>query len=229
MKRILLILSLLLSFPTLRAQTDNPQVEFTPGHSASSSADIPANAPLALENDSAQWVSVSPSADFLCLPGAYGIDALSPAYGSWGDGLWRLHQGFNAQFGLSLSAAFGRHAHKGVGFGQQAAFAYLLPVNNRLSVAAGIFAQNLDWGIYRRTDVGFGAMLAYRASERVNLYAYASKSFLPHRGGFPLSMGCGVSPYFYEGLRSRIGAAAEFKIGQNAMIGVSIEHRTYEY
>lgn len=138
---------------------------------------------------------------------------------------WRLHEGFNAELGLSLSVGLGRHAPKGVGFGQTAAFAYLLPVTNRLSVAAGIFAHNMDWGAWRRTDVGVAGVMAYQLGERVSLYAFGSKTFLPRENGFNRRRD--PSPLFFDLPRDRFGAAAEFKIGNNAMIGVSVERTSY--
>lgn len=32
---------------------------------------------------------------------------------------WRLHEGFNAQLGMSLTAGIGKHAPRGVGFGDR--------------------------------------------------------------------------------------------------------------
>lgn len=159
------------------------------------------------------------------LTGAYGIGGFAP-YELGGDGFeWRLHEGLNAQLSLSLSAAFGKHAPSGVGFGQTAALAYLAPVTPKLSMAAGLFASHTDWGAWRRTDVGAGAALAYRLNDRVNLYAYGSKTFTPRLSG--RRMAAEPFPLFIDVPRDRIGAAAEFKVGKNAMIGVSVERTGY--
>lgn len=158
--------------------------------------------------------------------GGYGLAPASPYYGGFGDYGWRLHEGFNAQFGMSITAGLGKHAPRGVGFGQTAAFAYVAPLTKKLSIAAGVFATNFDWGSYRRTNVGIGGVLAYEVNERINLYVFGEKSFLPRttarRGGL-----FGPFPLMLDTPSSRIGAAAEFKIGKNAMIGISVEHRTY--
>ena len=136
-------------------------------------------------------------------------------------GGWRLHQGFNAQLGLSVTAGIGKGAPRGVGFGQTAAFAYVFPLSKKVSIAAGIYAHNMDWGAYRSTDVGLAGTLAYRPSERVSLYLYGAKSFMPRgdRGRY----GYFGEPW-YDNFKDRIGAAAEFKIGENASIGVSVEY-----
>ena len=145
----------------------------------------------------------------------------------WGGGLygmgWRLHEGFNAQLGLSTSFGVGRNRMKGVGFGQSAAFAYALPIGKRWSVAASLYAQNMDWGNYHLRDVGVGAVAAFRATERINLYGYVTHSFV--RPDWQRA-GCLYSP-FMDYVRTRVGAMAEFKIGENAFIGISVEHDRY--
>lgn len=216
------VLTLAASFATAQAQTDGSATRHADG-------ETPAVADSATK---ATLDATAPSLYFapmgIALPyglGGYGLGGLSPLSSDIDGSAWRLHEGFNAQFGLSLSAGLGKHAMKGVGFGQNAAFAYVAPITPKLWVAAGIFASNLDWGSWRRTDVGIGGMMAYDVSERVNLYVYGSKSFVPRAGDF--SFRHDPFPIFLEQPRERIGAAAEFKVGNNAMIGVSVEHRRY--
>ena len=159
--------------------------------------------------------------------GGYGLGAYGYPYAG-NDFGWRLHEGFNAQFGMSMSAGLGKHAPKGVGFGQTAAFAYVHPITNKLSIAAGLMANNFKWGAWQRTEVGIGGVLAYQVNDNINVYLYGQKNFLPRNTDFwgpyyrrdPF-------PVFFDQPNSRIGAAAEFKVGKNAMIGVSVERRTY--
>lgn len=164
--------------------------------------------------------------------GAYGFDAPFEGFGVAPGAGWRLHEGLNARFSLGVSAAFGRHAPRGVGFGQTAAFAYVLPVASRLSVAAGIYTSNMDWGSWHRTDVGIAGMLAWQVSDRVNLYAYGAKSFASRATPFarrcdPFARLLAPCGGYWNRPADRIGAAAEFKIGNNAMIGVSVERCSY--
>ena len=80
---------------------------------------------------------------------APGFNGFSP----WNYGampVWQMHEGFNAQLGLSLTAGFGKGAPHGVGFSQQAAFGYAMPLSKRFAVAAGIYANNMDWGGFQR-------------------------------------------------------------------------------
>ena len=150
---------------------------------------------------------------------APGFDGCSPWYmGTYGPS-WNLHEGFNAQLSMSLSAGLGKHAPSGVGFGQSAAFAYALPLNQRFSLAAGVYAQHMDWGAYRNTDVGFSAVLGYKVNDVVSLYAYGTKSFKP-KDDF---RSVGYFPLYMDYVRDRIGAMAEFKIGENAAIQISVE------
>ena len=154
--------------------------------------------------------------------GAPGLDGCAPwDYGLYGPA-WRLHEGFNAQFALSLTAAFGRGAPSGVGFGQSAALAYALPLGKRFDMAAGVYAAHLDWGGYQRTEGGFAALLRYRLTDRVSLYAYGTKRFLPSH-----NLRQDFFPLYLPAPKDRLGAMAEFKIGNNAMIQVSVERNSY--
>lgn len=151
---------------------------------------------------------------------APGFDGCSPWFmGTYGPS-WNLHEGFNAQLSMSISAGLGKHAPSGVGFGQSAAFAYALPLNKRFSLAAGVYAQNMDWGAYHNTDVGFSAVLGYKVNDVVSLYAYGTKSVKP-KDDF---RNVGYFPLYMDYVRDRIGAMAEFKIGENAAIQISVEH-----
>lgn len=154
--------------------------------------------------------------------GGYGLNGYD--YNDFG---WRLHEGFNAQFGMSVSAGLGKHAPKGVGFGQTAAFAYVHPITNKLSFAVGLTATNFKRGGWQRTDVGIGGVLAYKVNDNINLYAYGQKSFMPRDRSLFGRFRSDPFPFYFAQPDSRIGAAAEFKIGNNAMIGISVERREY--
>ena len=177
-------------------------------------------------------VSVSDSLCAPLLPEGVSTPALLPAAPGWSGLLspydttdWRLHPGFNARFGLNISAAFGKYGPKGVGFGQTSAFAWSHPVNDRINFAAGLYAENLDWGRWHATSVGFAASLSYQLSETVRLYAYGSKAFFPRQNGISPAF----SPFYWMTPKERLGAMAEFKLGGNALIQVSVETNTYTW
>ena len=161
----------------------------------------------------------SPSPCF-CSPMGY---SWAPDY--WGGTPWRLHEGLNAQFGMSLSVGLGKHAPSGVGFGQSLAMAYALPIKGRFSVAAGVYAHHMDWGGWRSTDAGIAGIVGYKVNSCVSLYAYGSRTFLPKEKDFRFRHN--VFPLYWGEPKERVGAAAEFKLGTNGMIGVSVEHRSY--
>lgn len=136
---------------------------------------------------------------------------------------WRLHKGLNAQFSMNVTAGFGSHAPKGVGFGQSVALAYVYPVNDKLMIAAGISANHMKWGGFNSTQVGLRGLVIYNPNERINLWAYAEKNFVnKQQGGF-----IGY-PWYYDQPSERFAAGGNFKIGSNTEIGFSIEHTRYD-
>lgn len=135
---------------------------------------------------------------------------------------WILHNGFNAQFGLSVSAAFGGHAPKGTGFGQHATFAYMHPVGKKGQLAAGIYAVNLDWGRYKYTDIGLSALYVHEFSERFTLYAYMSKRLTGHDDFRPVQPACCGTPDFSTGI------GMNHKISEKIDVGLSVSFEKYE-
>ena len=165
----------------------------------------------------------------------------------WADGRypWVLHEGFNAEVGMSVSASFGKNRRKGVGFGEHLALAYAMPFgkDKRWIGAVGVYAARSDWGSWNQTEAGIAGLLGYRAADWCNLYVYGTYNFVPggqHYGRYPYDgwYGCYGGPWGndwiscpydpYANLRGRIGAAAEFKIGRNANISVAFEHDFYD-
>lgn len=157
---------------------------------------------------------------------APGLDGVDRGWMGHPCGWWPLHAGFNAQFTFSATMGWGKHAPSGVGFGQHVAFAWAQSITPRLSVAAGIFAQHLDWGPWKLTDIGVGAVVAYEASDRLRLYGYLSQSVTPVHDTRPYGLFSPFSPYGLPSGRypTRIGGMAELKIGENAFFSISVEH-----
>ena len=165
----------------------------------------------------------------------------------WSDGRypWVLHEGFNAEVGMSVSASFGKNRRKGAGFGEHLAMAYAMPFgkDKRWVGAVGVYAARSDWGAWNQTEAVIAGLLGYRAADWCNLYVYGTYNFVPggqHYGRYPYDgwYGCYGGPWGnawntcpydpYANLRGRIGAAAEFKIGRNASISVAFEHDFYD-
>ena len=141
----------------------------------------------------------------------YGITPFSTG----GYANWDLHQGFNASLGMNVSVGFGKNRLHGVGFGQDAAFLYAVPLNQRVSVAGGVYATNMDWGKYTYRNVGITGIVAFKATDRITLYGYGSKSLMPHRFAptYPL-------PNFSP---DRLGGMVNFKVGESASFSIGVE------
>lgn len=158
---------------------------------------------------------------------------------------WRLHEGVNAEVGVSVSASFGKNRRKSAGFGEHLALAYAMPFgkDKRWLGAIGVYGARMDWGTWHQTEAGIAGILGYRAADWCNLYLYGSYNFVPGDsycgrypyygcyGGYGGPWGSGWDAYPfdpYANFRGRIGAAAEFKIGRNASISVAVEHDFYD-
>ena len=241
MKRYILGLLACLCGLIALAQTDEPAMRrefddaFMHPEADSLAADRQRKAPRLA--DSLRVASLPSSASGLSIPFLPSSTALSPAvpytsawaspWGSFGADFpaWRLHEGLNAQFGMSATVGLGKHAPSGVGFGQSVALAYVFPLKDRLFAAAGVYANHFDWGGWRTTGAGLAGLVGYELSDICTLYAFGSKSFVPRRSdlrfhGRPL-------PIYHFEPKERLGAAAEFKVGENAVIGISVEHVGY--
>lgn len=180
-----------------------------------------------------------------------------------GPGYWRLHEGFNAEVGFSVTGAFGKGSPSGAGFGEHIAAAYAMPFgrDKRWIGALGVTADRLDWGGYNRTEAGVSGMLGYHVNDWLDLYVYGSYNFIAGQdggsnpyayaygpwgyspygyggygcwgyGGYgygPYGYGCG--PYGYDpyaNLRGRVGAAADFKLGEKGHLTIAFEYRDYD-
>lgn len=140
----------------------------------------------------------------------YGISPFSYSYANW-----ELHKGFNASLGMHVTFSPSKYAPSGVGFGQDAAFMYAVPVNNRFSVAAGLYATNLDWGFINYKNVGIAGVAAFKLNDRITLYGYGNKSLMPQR-----------SPLYYplpNFSPDKLGGMINFKIGESSSISFGVE------
>lgn len=165
------------------------------------------------------WWPIGPFTD-VAAPGLYGF---SPLYGGWGGASMRLHEGFNVSLGMSLTIPFGKNAPRGVGFGRDITLAYVKPLSERWTLAAGVYAAGMSFGGWNDNEVGLSAALAYQLSDRVTLYGYGTKSLLsPARWRAD-----GVLPWMYRVPKDRFGAMAEWKPTESLMIQVSVEKHNY--
>lgn len=151
---------------------------------------------------------------------------LLPWHGYGWSGGWLLHEGFNAKVDLSMSSFSGRNIPNRVGFGQNIALAYAKTLNTRWSVAVGVYGYNLDWGQFSQQDAGVSAVVRYRANEWLNLYGYASQK-ITSSSSSPLTAFL-FDPYGMRTPETRVGAAAEIKLGKHALLNVSVDWQKYD-
>lgn len=140
----------------------------------------------------------------------YGISPFSYSYANW-----ELRKGFNASLGMHVTFSPSKYAPSGVGFGQDAAFMYAVPINNRFSVAAGLYATNMDWGFINYKNVGIAGVAAFKLNDRITLYGYGNKSLMPQR-----------SPLYYplpNFSPDKLGGMINFKIGESSSISFGVE------
>lgn len=142
--------------------------------------------------------------------GMYGITPFSYNYANW-----ELHKGFNASLGMHITFSPSKYAPSGVGFGQDAAFMYAVPINNRLSVAGGLYATNMDWGFINYKNIGIAGVAAFKLNDKITLYGYGNKSLMPQR-----------SPLYYplpNFSPDKLGGMINFKIGESSSISFGVE------
>ena len=140
----------------------------------------------------------------------YGITPFSYSYAKW-----ELHKGFNASLGMHVTFSPSKYAPSGVGFGQDAAFMYAVPLNSRFSVAAGLYASNMNWGFINYKNIGIAGVAAFKLNDRITLYGYGNKSLMPQR-----------SPLYYplpNFSPDKLGGMINFKLGESTSISVGVE------
>ncbi len=131
---------------------------------------------------------------------------------------WQLHEGFNAQLGMSVTAGFGKNSPRGVGIGSNAAFVYAVPLGGRFSAIGGVAMNTMSWGSMKMRDASVFGAAAYQVNERVNVYAFGQKSLIPSGQRFRAYPGFGEDSW---------GGAVDFKLGEHAFLqfGVSQSRR----
>ena len=140
---------------------------------------------------------------------------MSHSFLGYGD--WLLHSGMNLSVGASVFASFGKHAPKGAGFAQDIVGMYAVPITSKLSMAAGGYFLNADWGGMNMRDAGASGVLGYQFNEHWEGYLYGQKSLVEQRTPWPL--------YPMQEVGDRIGAAIKYNITPNFSINISVEDR----
>ena len=130
---------------------------------------------------------------------------------------WNLHKGLNLNFGASVFAQFGKHAHHGAGFAQSLSAMYAVPLTHKLTLAVGGYFSNIYWTHNNYGDAGLNAVLGYQLNEHWETYIYAQKSLVKNRF-IPYSI------YDMNALGDRIGAAVKYNFNPYISLQISVEH-----
>ncbi len=152
---------------------------------------------------------------------------LSSYYCNYG---W-LHKGLNASLDLSVFAQFGKHARHGAGFSQRLSATYVQPLGKRSWMAVGGYVDHLNWSGDSYTSGGLYAELGYQFNEHWSAYVYGQKSLVNSGiSGFGSYYGRGwnyLSPYSYNGLGDKLGAAVRWTPNPTLSVELSVEHNWY--
>lgn len=130
---------------------------------------------------------------------------------------WSLHEGMNMSLSASVFAGFGKYAPKGAGFAQTVSGMYAVPLSDKLSLAAGIYLLNADWGGLNLRDTGLSGVMGYKFNERWEGYLYGQKSLSQPNMAWPM--------FGMHELGDRIGASLKYNISPSVFIQVSFEDR----
>ena len=225
MKRIVISFMLFMGWSTAFSQTESNQLE--------SNIDIieptpqlAGSATQAPSHISQFPTSIGPDSLHLLPLNTYGHVhpfSLSPYwFGRWDN--WQLHSGLNVSLGASVSAQFGKHARRGVGFGQSISAMYAMPLSERASLAVGGYFNNLSWGRDNFREAGLSAVFGYQFDEHWEAYIYAQKSLTNnHQAPLPLYSSMYSLGGLHNGWGDRIGAAVRYNFNPSFSIEVSLE------
>lgn len=148
-----------------------------------------------------------------------------------------LHQGLNVSLSASVIAGFGKHAPKGAGFAQSLQTTYLTPLTPKLTLMAGGFVNNLNWGGINARNAGIYGELSYQFNEHWEAHVYGQKNITGNTGfisglygGYGYDYGLwpmafGGNPIYggYMGGVDRIGAGVRYMPNPSMSVEVNVE------
>lgn len=141
---------------------------------------------------------------------------------------WNLHEGFNASIDMGVSVGFGKNnPWRGAAFFTNVAGLYAHQVNDRLTLAGGLYLSHLDgWGQHPNA-LGLFGLANYRINDRLDITGYAAHDFgimgisrsqlwgNPMQVCNPLLPGYGVPS-------TTVGADLGIRLGDNAKLNLGV-------
>ena len=104
------------------------------------------------------------------------------------------------------------------GFAQSLQATYLTPLTPKLTLMAGGYVNNLNWGGINARNAGIYGELSYQFNEHWEAFIYGQKSFLKPEMPLPL--------YYMHDVGDRIGAAVRYTPNHTFSVTVSVEGRS---
>ncbi|MGI6243682.1 MAG: hypothetical protein ACOYJK_09165 [Prevotella sp.] len=142
-----------------------------------------------------------------------------------------LHQGLNMSLGMSVFAAFGKNAPKGAGFSQNLSATWLQPLGKHAWLAAGGYINHVNWSGNSYTSGGLHGELGYQFNEHWAGYIYGQKNIINNglqAYGYPYGRGIyNYSPFLYNELGNKLGAAIRWTPNPTMSVEVSVEKNWY--
>ncbi len=150
------------------------------------------------------------------------IDAPMLWSSPYGGGTWDLHSGFNASVEAGVMCGFGKNnPFRGAAFFTSIDGLYAFPVNDRLTLAAGLgYTRYTGWGQSQSALDIFG-LANYRFNERLDATLFMSHSFGPLGGNYRSGM---HSPYI-PGISNActvVGGELGIKVNESVRFGVGL-------
>ncbi len=143
-----------------------------------------------------------------------------------------LHPGLNASLDLSVFSEFGKNARRGAGFTQSLSATYLSPLGRRSWLAVGGDVSHINWSGDSYATGGLHAELGYIFNDHWSASLYGRKSIVNNGlGSYGYGFGRGMypygSPYLYNGLGDKLGAAVRWTPNPSLSLEVSVEKDWY--
>lgn len=159
--------------------------------------------------------------------GTFSVPVWRPGvYGPGFMNVWDVHEGFNASVDMGVSVGFGkRNPWRGAHFFTNVTGLYAHPVNDRLTLAAGMdYSYFSGWG-RGLNSIGLFGLANYRINEKLDVTGFVSHDFGQLSPVRPLE-----SPMMpFAGPSTTVGADLGIKLGENTKINLGISFTREQY
>lgn len=140
------------------------------------------------------------------------------SWNGYDNGVFPLHEGFNALLSMSATVGLGGHHPSGVGFGRDISLAYASPLGKRTTYAVAANTSAFNWGGFHYNQAAVGGSLNYALGDKVWVSVEGYKNLVRPKSYLP-----------YETTRcdSYLGGVVNMKWSDNVFIQVSVGTSTW--